>query len=119
MIENIFNTKGRNPDEIAENYTWSAGSPSESPLNITAIGNGAQKGTAISFTYQRVVLFLRWLGQTSLPYAECAFQCYLFWFDPSSKESHADVVGEGVFIPISFEADSARSVLAEGSKATS
>ncbi|KAI4099235.1 MAG: hypothetical protein L6R37_006037 [Teloschistes peruensis] len=71
-------------------------------LNVSAIGRGREAGLPITFTNAALVVFLRWLAQSSVMFGQgtwswVEFDCQFSWRRRRGNESTSDFVARGNF----------------------
>ena len=98
--ENIFSTlpnRGPGSQVPVDHYFWKLNLPNPIPLDISAVGAGLETGSPIAFTTDKLVLFVRWLGQIDYPFRWLEFQCSFGWRRKGERTLRRDVVAEGSF----------------------
>lgn len=97
IMENIYEEHS-NYDELVSNYAWGSdfGTP---PLNISAVGRGKDVGKPYTFNNGAMVLFIRWLGQTTPPFRRITFRCYFTWLPGPGQVPQEFEVAEGIYTP--------------------
>lgn len=98
IMENIYEEHSEY-DELVSNYTWGADFGLPPPLNISAVDRGKEVGKPYTFSYGALVLFIRWLGQTTPPFQRIAFKCYFTWLPGPGQVPQEFEVAEGVYTP--------------------
>ena len=100
LVENIYDTNS-NYTELVQNYERKqrVQLPWWAQFNISAVGRGKEEGLPITFNNGAMVLFIRWLAQTSnrnRTYRWATFDCIFKW-QQADGEVQRFVVAEGNF----------------------
>ena len=100
LVEHIYDTNS-NYTEPVQNYELQhrVQYPWFAQFNISAVGRGKEEGLPITFNNGAMVLFIRWLAQTSdrnRTYRWATFDCVFNWQQPGGEQQRF-VVAEGNF----------------------
>ena len=100
LVEHIYDTNS-NYTELVKNYQRKphVQFPRAASFNISAVGRGQEEGIPVTFNNDAMVLFIRWLAQTSdrnRTYRWATFDCVFNWRQPDG-ELQRFVVAEGNF----------------------